>query len=140
MRQMFSDQKGFSLLEVLIAISIMAIGLLALCQMQIKAIQGNAFSGKTTDATTLAQDTLERLMTLDYTDADLTAGSHPPGSQAQISGTQQVANVTYTISWGVTVDSPIDDTKTVDITVTWPDESRQRTLSMQFIKSEVPSL
>jgi type IV pilus assembly protein PilV len=137
---MFSDQKGFSLLEILIAITILAIGLLALAELQITAIQGNAFSGRTTDATTLAQDALEQLMTLDYTDADLNDGLHPPGSQAQVSGTQQVQGGNYTISWDVTENSPIADTKTVDMTVTWSDGGRQRTLSMQFIKSEVPTL
>lgn len=140
MRQIFSEQTGFSLLEILIAITILAIGLLALAQMQITSIQGNAFSSRTTDATTLAQDALEQLMTLDYTDADLTSGSHPPGSQAQVSGTQLVGGVTYTISWNVTDNSPINNAKTVSMTVTWIDNTQQRTLSMQFIKSQVPTL
>jgi len=139
---MYSDQKGFSLLEILIAISILAVGLLALAQMQITSIQGNAFSSRTTDATTFAQDALEQLMALDYTDADLTDGWHPPGSQAQVSATQQAqpGGVTYTLSWDVTENSPIDDVKTIDMTVTWSEGGRQRTLSMQFIKSEVPTL
>jgi type IV pilus assembly protein PilV len=137
---MSSDQKGFSLLEILIAITILAIGLLALAELQITAIQGNAFSGRTTDATTLAQDALEQLMALDYTDADLNDGSHPPKSQAEVSATQEVQGVIYTLSWDVTEDSPINNTKTIDMTVIWSEGGQQRTLSMQFIKSEVPTL
>ncbi len=128
MRQMFTNQKGFSLLEVLIAISIFAVGLLALAQMQITSIQGNAFSGRTTDATTLAQDRLEQLMALAYTDADLDDGAHED--------TQTVEGVTYTISWNVTDNALINNTKTVIMTVAWSDGGRQRTLSMQFIKAQ----
>ncbi len=136
MRHIPIDQKGFSLIEILIAMTILAIGLLALAGMQITAIQGNTFSSTTTDATTVAQDRLERLMALTYDDADLNDGNHPPGSQAQVSGTQQIQGVNYSISWDVADNSPIPNAKTIDMTVTWTENLRQRTLSMQFIKSQ----
>jgi type IV pilus assembly protein PilV len=128
MRQMFTNQKGFSLLEVLIAISIFAVGLLALAQMQITSIQGNAFSSRTTDATTLAQDRLEQLMALAYTDADLNAGDHEDA--------QTLQGVAYTVSWNVTNNALINNTKTVIMTVAWSEGGRQRTLSMQFVKAQ----
>jgi len=141
MKQMLTGQKGFSLIEILIAISILAIGLLALAEMQITAIQGNAFSSTTTDATTLAQDRMEQLMALTYssltTDDDLNAGSHPPGTQAQVPGTAQVQGVNYTISWDVTDDSPMNNTKTINVIVTWTENSRQRTVSIQSVKPRI---
>ena len=66
------QENGFSLLEVLIALVILAIGLLAVAQMQITAIKGNAFGSGMTSASSLAANTLERLMALPYDDSQLT--------------------------------------------------------------------
>ena len=54
-------QDAFTLLEVLVAISILSIGLLAVASMQVAAIQGNFHAKGVTTATALAQDTLEDL-------------------------------------------------------------------------------
>ncbi|MCL5884595.1 MAG: type IV pilus modification protein PilV [Deltaproteobacteria bacterium] len=51
---------GFSLVEVLVALTILAVGLLALALLQVTAIKGNAIAAKSTVATQLAQDRLER--------------------------------------------------------------------------------
>ncbi|MDA8179118.1 MAG: prepilin-type N-terminal cleavage/methylation domain-containing protein [Desulfobacteria bacterium] len=53
-------QGGFSLIEVLVALTILAVGLLGLAMFQITAIKGNAIASKWTVATELAQDRIER--------------------------------------------------------------------------------
>jgi prepilin-type N-terminal cleavage/methylation domain-containing protein len=53
-------KEGFSLVEVLVALSILAVGLLALALFQVTAIKGNALASKWTIATQLSQDRLER--------------------------------------------------------------------------------
>ncbi len=47
---------GFTLLEVIMAISILTIGILAVASMQISAIRGNAFSRDVTESTDRIQD------------------------------------------------------------------------------------
>lgn len=54
-----SGKEGFSLLEVLISLAILAVGLLALAMFQITAIKGNAIASRWTVATQLTQDKLE---------------------------------------------------------------------------------
>ena len=63
--------EGFTLLEVLIAVVILAFGLLAIAQMQVIAIRFNYQGRDVTEAVTLAKDQLESLKTLPFGHADL---------------------------------------------------------------------
>ena len=64
-------QSGFTLVEVLVGITILTIGLLGVAKMQMSAIQGNFMSNSTSVALALAQEKMEELMTVSYTDTDL---------------------------------------------------------------------
>ena len=64
-------QSGFTLVEVLVGITILTIGLLGVAKMQISAMQGNFMSSSTSVALALAQEKMEELMVLDYTDTEL---------------------------------------------------------------------
>jgi type IV pilus modification protein PilV len=55
-----AGEEGFSLIEVLVSLAILAVGLLGLALLQVTAIKGNATASKSTVATGLAQDQLER--------------------------------------------------------------------------------
>jgi prepilin-type N-terminal cleavage/methylation domain-containing protein len=52
-------EAGFSLIEVLAAMTILAVGLLGLALLQTTAIKGNAIASKASIATQIAQDKLE---------------------------------------------------------------------------------
>ncbi len=62
------NNRGFSLLEVVVALGIFSIGILAIAGLQITATSGNAKARFATEAATLAQDVAERLLVLDYDD------------------------------------------------------------------------
>jgi type IV pilus modification protein PilV len=57
-------QSGFSMVEVLVAILLLTVGLLALATMQTQAVASNNYGNKLTEATFLAQDKLEELRLL----------------------------------------------------------------------------
>jgi len=131
-KQMFDNQPGFTLLEVLIAISILTVGLLGVAQMQIMGIRGNYFSGNTTAALTLAEEKMEDLLGKSYTDAEL-AGSGAPGTDHNdldnpIDETGQTGGI-YNRMWTVIDNTPITDTKTVTVSVSWDNLSHQVSLS-----------
>ncbi len=54
-------QDGFTLIEVLIAVVLIAVGLLAVAGMQTTAIRGNSFARDTTLGTQLAEEMIERI-------------------------------------------------------------------------------
>ena len=68
------NDEGYTLIEILIAIAILAVGLLAVATMQISSIRVNDTARKMTRRATMAQDRLEYLMSLGYTNAVLTSG------------------------------------------------------------------
>ena len=82
---LITNKAGFTLIEALIAVLILAIGLLGVALMQVTTITGNTFSREMSTATTLGQDMLEKLISFDYTatteDTALIAGPpHPTGA------------------------------------------------------------
>ena len=68
---MVQREKGFTLSEVLVALVVLSLGLLALESMHLAAIQVNTVAKRLTQATTLAQERAELLMALPYTDPTL---------------------------------------------------------------------
>ena len=98
------SQSGFTILEVMIAISILAIGLLAVFSGQNMAIRGNNRASHLTEGMTLAQDKMEELLALPYDDVDATGSPvTDPGG--------------YTIKWTVD-DTVFTHGKLINVTVT----------------------
>ena len=60
-------QRGFTLLEVMIALSIFSVGILAVVAMQGQAILGNAAAQSLSNASALAQERMERIMEMPFT-------------------------------------------------------------------------
>lgn len=60
-RQYRNKERGFTLIEVMIAIVILTVGLLTLAQMMVIATNANALSGRMTASAALAKEQLELL-------------------------------------------------------------------------------
>ena len=63
-RKMIQNQRGITLLEVLVAMIILGFSLLLLLNMAMVALDGNNWSNNTTITTQLLQEKLEQLRTL----------------------------------------------------------------------------
>ncbi len=104
--------EGFTLIEVMIALVILAVGILALGTMQIVSIRTNAFSSEMTYSTMLAQQRMEILRNLAYNDTDLNSGHHD--ELPTIIGDK---GASYTVTWDV--DTSVADMKTITVDITW---------------------
>lgn len=123
MKRNLNGNAGFTLLEVIIAISILTFGLLAVASMQASSIRGNALAGGLTESSTWAGDRLEKLVTLPYTHASLSNGDHtdlspPPG---------------FTITWKVDDNVPFTDVKRLTLKVDWHEGGVAKRVSFQRI-------
>ncbi len=101
-------KKGFTLIEVLIGLIILAIGILAVAGMQITSIRGSSFSNNLTQASVLAQDRLEFLKSLSLNDAQLNTGTYNDlpdigifkrSYQTNRNPNPNFVTITYTVSW-----------------------------------------
>jgi prepilin-type N-terminal cleavage/methylation domain-containing protein len=117
--------KGFTLIEVTAGLIILAIGLLGIATMQITSIKGGYFSSNMTQATIFAQDKLEYLKNLSYSDSNLSNGQHNEGL---ISGTifSRVHNVVEDVG---------NSMKTITVTVQWTDRGNH-SMSFSTIRSK----
>ncbi len=100
--------QGFTLIEVLIGLTIFAIGILAIASMQIQSINLNTSARIQSEATVAAVDCMERLLSLPY--------EHPELDES--SGVQQTQSGSYTVNWLVTDEEPISWCKTISVWVT----------------------
>jgi type II secretion system protein I len=100
---------GFTLLEILIALIIFSIGLLALTSLTVTATRTGSYGGRMTEAVTFAQDKLEELKTNSWDNI--------------VSGADQKTGptgVNYTRNWKV-LEKETQNLKTVSITIDWND-------------------
>jgi type IV pilus assembly protein PilV len=121
----FLGEKGFTLIEVAAGLVILAIGLLGIAAMQVTSTKGGYFSNNVTQATILAQDKLEYLKNLSYSDSNLSSGQHNEGI---ISGTifSRVYNV---------LEDTGNSIKTITVSVQWTDRGNHR-ISFSTIRSK----
>lgn len=74
--KIFKEQGGFSLIELLIAMSILALGMLAAASMQYSAVRNNTTGNTTAQATILANAQLEMLKNQNISSTVLAAGNY----------------------------------------------------------------
>ena len=102
-------EDGFTLMEVLIAMVIFAVGMLAVATMMITATDSNGNARRLTEANSAAMDKLENLMSLPYTHADLQdVNGDGDGGLNNTGGTADYSEVfggVYTVNWNV---APLD--------------------------------
>ncbi len=95
MRLIDCNNKGFTLIEIMIAIVVLSIGILAIAIMQIKAIKDNSTAFSRSYANDISHTFLEELKRLPFDDPNLTAGSDLDAGMAVGAGTPTPINADH---------------------------------------------
>jgi prepilin-type N-terminal cleavage/methylation domain-containing protein len=111
---------GLTLIEVMIALTILAVGLLTVAAMQLEALRSGRSGASDTFASALAQDEMEELQRMSWANADLAATGNWVTAQTV---THPVNGQSYLVDWRVN-DLVTDWTRTVDVRVRWDGPKR----------------
>jgi prepilin-type N-terminal cleavage/methylation domain-containing protein len=134
-------QEGWTLIEILIAIVVLTVGLLAVGTMQISAIRGNFMGGNTSIALTLASEKMEDLINRNYDDPVLNdSNAANNGDLSSIANIDWEENVTdagtigaggfYRRIWNIAdTATPWPDMKEITVIVTWENDRHRVALS-----------
>ena len=132
-----TNERGFSLLEVVVALGIFSIGILAIAGLQITATSGNAKARFQTEAAALAQDVVERLLALDYIRDEVPAVRSEFNTADNGNREYKDPSSRYSIDWTVSgPNTPIDRAITINVTVRWWAYGLPRRYNLTFIKTE----
>ena len=147
------NNQGFTLIEIMIAMVIFAIGILSVAALQTKATKGNISANRSTRAFTWCSDRMEMLMSLPYTDANLDDGLHSEGDGDFDQATDLIdndydgeidevgENGDINIAWTVVdndgvAPNPPEFTKSITVTVTWRTPmGQQKSLNLRTVRA-----
>ncbi|WP_300461030.1 type IV pilus modification protein PilV [Desulfobacula sp.] len=118
-QKLHKNHKGFTIIEVLIAIVILSIGILGIAKMQITAIKANSSAMKFTKATIAAQAQIESLLSTSFANVITGAATTTDG---------------YTVVWHVSPDSG-GNTAIKNVKVVVTDPAGKKKADISFIKA-----
>jgi prepilin-type N-terminal cleavage/methylation domain-containing protein len=101
------EAAGFTLVETVIALTVLGMCLLGIVGLVRLGMSRTSYSKLRGEATELVRQEVDRLQSLDFTQADLSAGPH------------QRIDGAHTIQWTVTNDMPVAGAKKLLVTVSW---------------------
>ncbi len=159
-----SSDKGFTILEVLIAITVLSVGILAVSSLMGTSIKSSSYSQALTQANNYAQERIETLQSISYNNlqlTDLTTGrtdlrrncaqtgfdADSPVYTCTPTATRDIGGRTYTWVYEViyidldgdgTASPGIDGLKRLNVTVKWTDQlwNTEKSITVTGLRSE----
>ena len=138
-------QNGYSLVEVMIGITIFAVALLGLAKVQLATMLGNQTARDITEATMVAQNKVEALKMEDRsgaawadTDDDGIPGLSDEDADADASQTDLFLHGKhYDIFWNIAPETPVDGNRLLRVIVRWTNRGKVKRVTLDYVGSEM---
>ena len=123
-RKLINSIAGFTIIELMIAMAIMAFGVLGYTFLQSRSLQNRVFAREMNRGTIIAQDFMERIMALPYNHTLLDPSDHPASGVGETKDGKQWFLTTegkfrYFTRWEVTAGLPNTDIKLIELFTVW---------------------
>ena len=127
-------ERGMTLLEVVIALAIFSIGIMAIASLQVNSTNGDTRARLATEAANVAHDVAERLLTMTYDpdpamtvqEFDTTDTTFPTGREDTIGR--------YTYDWIVEPHSDIPNALRITVQTRWEYFGNEKVYELEFVK------
>lgn len=126
-----ASQRGASLIELMIALVVLSLGILAVARLFPAGTRSNQQDRMTTTGAYYAQQKLEDLSVLTWTDALLSDGRHPAGTATENLGVSGQWKRFYNVT---TLAAPLDNCKKVTVTVNWTFMGARSTTATTYLR------
>jgi Tfp pilus assembly protein PilV len=128
------------LIEMMLAMVILAGGLLAMLAVQVQALKHGRYGRHTSEAMQIARDQMEFLMRLPWDDpgAQPTAWTAPAPIDVSVQNDGgAVAQQTFNVSWRIQSAAFEPNARTVDIDVTWTESDANAGFVRRYVLSSI---
>jgi len=158
--KLMKNCRGFSLLEVLMGVTVFMIGMLGITALNISSLKSSTFSGNLSEATFIAADKLEEILAMEYDDLEDGADGDGDGptedtnndgiddqlanganfglddinADADYSELGLGRNNMYDVYWNVAEKEPLENTKRVNVIVRWQIKGVWRQINMPLVR------
>ena len=126
-----TEERGFTLIEVLIALLVLMVGMAGILSLQLTSMKATSFSRHATEASSLAEDKVEDLRTVPLNSARFANGN----DQVDSRGVADAAGL-YTRTWTI---APGIETTIITVSVAWTERGNEPyTISMADMRTGTP--
>lgn len=125
-----AGERGVTLVELMVALTVIAIGVLAMAQMFPAGTRGQTRDRMRTQASGYAQQTIEDLSARGINDASMSIGRHPATGVDSL-GTLKSFRRVYTVRQ---MTAPLDNLYQVSVKVTWASASTETVTATTYLR------
>ena len=126
-----SAERGASLIELMIALVVLSLGILAVARLFPAAAHAQLGDRMLTTGSYYSQQKLEELNRLTWADPAMSEGRHPPGIATETLGASGAWRRHYEVT---TLAAPLDNLRKVTVTVAWTFNGQKSVQSTTYLR------